>query len=101
MKNGGDKPAILYYTINAPEGREWRTSAKWRWNGDRKVSYYFGAQTLQTSAPAALAPIVYTGRDVKWFDGRYQSLGRWFAGDMTPTDEIGARNPRHLQMILR
>jgi putative CocE/NonD family hydrolase len=87
-KNGGDKPSVLYYTINAPEGQEWRTTAKWRWNGDRKVPYYFGAEKLATAAPSALAPITYAGREVKWFDGRYQSLSRWFAGDMTPTDQI-------------
>jgi uncharacterized protein len=86
--NGADKPAVLYYTINAPAGQEWRTASRWRWNGDGKRSFYFGTDGLTASRPINATPLEYRGRDVPLFNGGYQSLQRWFAGDMNPTDDL-------------
>ena len=88
VRNGADEPAVLYYTINAPVGQEWRTSKRWRWNGDGKQTFYFGPSGLMRSHPADAEPITYAGRDVPLFNGRYQSLNRWYAGDMNASDEI-------------
>ena len=38
--------------------------------------------------PGSAAPVSYAGRDVPLFDGRYQSLNRWYGGDMNPTDSM-------------
>ncbi len=73
VKNGANQPGVLYYTFNAPQGQEWRTSAKWRWNGDRKVRA-LGATTLQTTRSRITALISYAGRDVKW--SRWPAINR-------------------------
>lgn len=88
VKNGADEPKVLYYTINAPEGRHWRTAKRWRWDGDGKRAYYFGEAGLGTRRPAVTPPLRYAGRDVPLFEGRYQSLSRWYTGDMSPTDAL-------------
>jgi putative CocE/NonD family hydrolase len=88
LNNGANEPAVVYYTLNAPPGQHWRTAQRWRWNGDGKRAWYFGAQGLTSTRPTQAQPLRYTGRDVPLFEGRYQSLNRWYAGDMAPTDEI-------------
>lgn len=87
IRNGADQPGILYYTVNAPVGREWRTAGRWSWVGDRTETYYFGDGGLTSAEPAADAePIVYQGRDVPLFDGTYAPLRHVWNGDMNPAD---------------
>lgn len=86
MKNGAEKPGVLYYTINAAAGREWKSADKWSWRGDRQLVLHFGADGLQATAPGPLQPITYAGRDVPVWGGRFQPLNRWSAQDMNPSD---------------
>lgn len=85
VDNGADRSDVLYYTVNAPAGQEWRTAPRFRWNGDRMTKYYFGDDGLTTKRVNA-TPITYAGRDVGVFDGRYQVLSRWYGGDMSAAD---------------
>ncbi len=87
VANGADQPGVLYYTVNAPEGREWRQAERWSWGGDRNATLYFGDDALTSAAPAEdAAPIIYQGRDVPWFDGTYAPLRHGWDGDMSAAD---------------
>lgn len=86
IENGADRPGVLYYTVNAPAGQEWRQADRWPWGGERREVLYFGEAGLSTEAPSTAAPIVYPGRDVAWFDGAYAPLRHVWNGDMSAAD---------------
>ena len=47
-----DEPAVHYYTYNAPQGTEWRSSPNWPLIDERRTPFYLGnARTLSVSAP--------------------------------------------------
>jgi len=85
----GAGPGVLYYTINAPNGQEWRQQTDWppRASSD---TFYLTASGLTTARPAGEGgPVVYAPRDVQWFDGRYAAMHRSWTGDMAPADAAG------------
>jgi hypothetical protein len=89
IKNGADKPGVLYYTINAPAGTEWREAAQWPSGGKVKTTYYLTEGELAPAKPKADgAKAVYPPQDVIWF-GRpngYAPLNRWWNGAMNEAD---------------
>lgn len=86
IQNGAEKPGVLYYTVNAPTGQEWRQGESWPWAGDRRETLYFGKDQLSATAPTTAEPIIYAGRDVPWFDGAYAPLRHVWNGDMNAAD---------------
>lgn len=86
LDNGAEKPGVLYYTMNAPAGQEWRSMDRWPWRGARQLALYFSDHGLSGSPPVDLGPITYRGRDVPIWGGRFQPLNRWSSEDMNPSD---------------
>jgi putative CocE/NonD family hydrolase len=79
------EPAILYYTINAPAGQEWRRADSWP---------ALPRATLYLGGDGALAPVV-SGESARWalepggaqwFGGSYGALSRWYTGDFASTN---------------
>jgi uncharacterized protein len=84
-RNGAGQPGILYYTLNAPAGQEWKSTDRWPWRGQRLQNLFFGSTGLVAKAPD-LEPVSYAGRDVPIWEGRFQPLNRWSDEDMSPSD---------------
>jgi hypothetical protein len=96
------EPAIRYYTINAPAGREWRESAVWPPAGARRIAWYFGpgpSGTVRSANDGRLTPEPADARHVdryrtdfgiEVFDSRWGRMNRHLPGDMTARlDEKG------------
>jgi predicted acyl esterase len=82
-------PAILYYTINAPAGQEWRSADRWP-SLPRSTLYLGRAGTLAAIAANASDAAVLDPAGARWFDGSYGALSRWFTGDFTATNQGSA-----------
>lgn len=89
-KNAGriSKPSIRYYTANAPAGQEWREVARWPTYPMR--NYFLKADGMLSSSPPEQngEAADYAQQDVRWFDGQYSPLGRWWNGDMNASDAL-------------
>jgi len=86
IDNGADKPAIEYYTLNAPPGQEWTSVESWP-DYPRTTMNLSDEEKLEAAAPTANGtPALYAPRDVSWFDGKYSPLNRWWRGDLGPTN---------------
>jgi predicted acyl esterase len=49
-----DEPRVYYYTYNAPEGTEWRSSDQWPLAEEKRTAYYLGgSKTLSVVPPAS------------------------------------------------
>ena len=86
-----DRPTtgIAYYVVNAAAGEEWRQSSSWSEAGGTPTRYFLHGSALSREAPgtdASQAPL--PGEGVRWFDGRYAPLARWWDGDMAGTDRL-------------
>lgn len=88
VNNGADKPGVRFYTINAAPGREWRTLPSWPGVNDAHTPYFLTARGLSRQAGPGSAPATYRQQAVRWFEGRYEALTRWWGGDMAPTDRL-------------
>jgi putative CocE/NonD family hydrolase len=87
VDNGADRPAAIYYTMNAPAGAEWRQAASWPPADVAGEVYYLSGGSLTRKPPAARArPVAYAQQDVKWFDGTYGASRRSWDGDMAGAD---------------
>ncbi len=87
IDNGAGRSGVLYYTVNAREGSNWQWVSHWPPPGRSSRTYYLTPGGLATAPSRAdAAPAVYAPRNVRWFDGRYQALGRSWNGDMSATD---------------
>jgi uncharacterized protein len=87
LENGAGASGVLYYTVNAPAGTYWRRVNHWPPPRESQRTYYLTAVGLRANEPAADgAPITYRSREVRWFDGQYQPLGRSWQGDMSTSD---------------
>jgi uncharacterized protein len=87
IENGAGRSGVLYYTVNAPAGSYWRRVSDWPPPGGWQQTYYLTAAGLRANPPAADgASITYRSRQVRWFDGQYQPLGRSWQRDMSATD---------------
>ena len=90
IQNGADKKSgILYYTINAPAGTEWREIEHWPPVGQVKTTYYLTAGGLSpVKADEDGTKAVYSPQDVVWFGdaNKYSHLVRWWNGDMNDAD---------------
>lgn len=85
--NGAGRSGVLYYTVNARQGSHWQWVSHWPPPGESSRTYYLTPGGLATAPSAAdAAPAVYAPRNVSWFDGHYQPLGRSWNGDMSATD---------------
>jgi uncharacterized protein len=93
-------PAIWYYTINAPPGREWRGALRWPLPKQRLTTWYLSpdkAQSIDSLNDGTLTPssgaartVSYTADyGVKLFDGRYQLLQRHSTLDQRASDRRG------------
>ncbi|CCA90011.1 peptidase S15 (plasmid) [Novosphingobium sp. PP1Y] len=51
----GAQAPIHYFTMNAPEGRQWRSSAAWPVAGVKPATYHFAKGKLATATPARTA----------------------------------------------
>lgn len=86
VRGAAAAPAIRYYVMNAPAGREWREASNWPLYPKRTLHLRDGG-TLGTATPgAAGATVDYVPQGVRWFDGQYAPLGRWWSGDMAGAD---------------
>jgi uncharacterized protein len=83
--NGADDPTVLYYTMNARPGEEWRQADTWP-ALPRTVLYLGSGASLGAIAPAVAAQDILPPGGAHWFDGRYAALSRWYTGDMTQTN---------------
>lgn len=87
IDDGAGASGILYYTVNAPDGSHWHRVSRWPPPGQSGRTYYLTQAGLSVEPPAADgASAEYVSRPVRWFDGRYQPLGRSWKGDMSATD---------------
>lgn len=86
IDNGAQREGVDYYTINAPAGTEWRSVAEWPVVEENSPLYLSGDRLAADPASADATPALYSGQDVRWFDGRYAPLARWWEGDMAPSD---------------
>ncbi|MGH7105285.1 MAG: CocE/NonD family hydrolase [Acetobacteraceae bacterium] len=87
IANGAGPAGILYYTVNAPAGSHWHRVSQWPPAGRSWRTYYLTQTGLSGERPMTSgASAVYVSRDVRWFDGRYQPLGRSWNGDMSAAD---------------
>lgn len=78
---------IRYYVINAEPGQEWRNRAQWFIDGGTKTRFYLAGSFLSPRTPRSPEPAQRVrGEGVKWFDGHYAALQRWWAGDMASSD---------------
>jgi putative CocE/NonD family hydrolase len=51
-----EEPAIYYYTVGAPKGKEWRFASQWPLPNEKSTKYYFQPDgELGTSAPTSAA----------------------------------------------
>lgn len=92
IRTGGNRGGIRYYTINARAESAWREAAHWpEWPKTR--FYLTDMNGLSTGSPPAHARSVeYPQQEVRWFDGRYATLARWWQGD---TSASAARSLSH------
>lgn len=86
VANGAGKPGVTYYTVGAPAGREWSTRASWPGVSEGQTSFFLTPAGLSRTPVRAAAPARYTEQAVTWFDGKYESLSHWWAGDMAAAD---------------
>jgi len=87
IDNGGDRAGVRYYTINAPAGHQWSFIDHWPGVDANNATFYLTADGLDRAVPPADGKAaVYPQQDVAWFDGKYQPLGHWWAGDMAAAD---------------
>jgi putative CocE/NonD family hydrolase len=85
--SGQPVTGIRYYVVNAPPGEEWRTREAWPLDEAGKTRFFlFGTALSQQKPGTSAAPASITGEGVRWFDGRYAPLARWWAGDMAEAD---------------
>lgn len=86
VANRADQPALKYYTLNAATGQEWKSAS--HWPDYPRTTLNLGPDgSLSVEAPAASAPpAVYAPQPVKWFDGKYSPLARWWADDLAPSN---------------
>lgn len=77
---------ILYYTVNAPPGEEWRSAESWP-DLPQSTFYLAGNGALSPVAPSAAAEASLPPGGARWFDGRYSALARWWTGDFAATDQ--------------
>jgi putative CocE/NonD family hydrolase len=80
-----DEPAILYYTINASAGREWRSADAWP-SRPRTTLHLADRGTLSPLASSENVATALNPGGAKWFDGNYGALARWYTGDFSSTD---------------
>lgn len=87
IDNGAGSGGILYYTVNARGGTYWQRTGHWPPPGESARTYFLTGGGLSAARPAAdSTAVVYASRDVPWFQGHYQPLGRSWNGDMSATD---------------
>jgi predicted acyl esterase len=90
VANGAEQQGITYYLRHAPAGSEWRNTGTWPPAGQHLQPYYLRADGLAAQRPSPSAePARYAGREVRWFDGKYQPLARAWGGDMSTADLAG------------
>jgi putative CocE/NonD family hydrolase len=103
IQNGIDnEPPIYYYTINAPENKEWKFTSQWPLPNQKLTKYYFDAGPtetvssindgcLRTSRPRFSSSDTYrVDYSVQVFNGRFKENARFWDGDMTEgTDKKG------------
>jgi uncharacterized protein len=99
--NGAEKDAaILYYTVNAPAGTEWRETDRWPLRNQQLTTYCFSPVKahsveslndggLATRCGAASTAIYTADYGVKLFDGHYQILQRYSTADLRGSDKRG------------
>lgn len=86
IANGSDGPALKYYTLNAPAGQEWKSASQWPDYPRMKLNLASDG-TLSPEAPSESAPsAVYPHQPVKWFDGKYSPLARWWTEDLAQSN---------------
>lgn len=86
VANGAEKPGITYYTVNAPEGREWGWRASWPAVTEGQTSFFLSPAGLSRTPVRSAPPATYAEQAVTWFEGRYEPLNHWWNGDMAETD---------------
>ncbi|HSG57397.1 MAG TPA: CocE/NonD family hydrolase [Paracoccaceae bacterium] len=80
------EPAILYYTVNAPAGQEWRSAQSWP-SLPRSTLYLAQTGSLSPIAPGAADATVLDPAGARWFGGSYSALSRWYTGDFASTND--------------
>ena len=85
--NGEPRSGVQYYVLNARPGEEWRSVQSWPSDGGRKARFHLTDGVLSPGAPTASAVSAEVqGEGVRWFDGKYAPLARWWNGDMAASD---------------
>jgi uncharacterized protein len=97
-----DEPPIRYYTFNAPQGQDWKSTSQWPLPGQKLTKYYFASGPAGTvrsgnDGGLSLSPVKPQTPDtyqidysVRVFDGNFKENARFWDGDMTAgTDEKG------------
>jgi predicted acyl esterase len=86
LGNDPGEPGIVYYTVNADPGTEWRRADNWAAASGAKQTLYLADDALSAERPVAgAASVTYAGQDVELFEGMYSPLGRLWTGDMRAT----------------
>lgn len=89
IETGRPQSGIAYYVMNARPGEEWRQAASWRDASEMQTRFYFHRSALSRRPPRGSdGAVALKGEGVRWFDGRYAPLGRWWAGDMAAADRL-------------
>jgi hypothetical protein len=82
----GAGPGVIYYSINARHGSEWREQSVWS-GAEPRETYYLQGGSLTLNRPGRTAPPVsYAARQVAWFDGAYAEMHRKWDGNMAAAD---------------
>jgi putative CocE/NonD family hydrolase len=103
IRNGIDnEPPICYYTINAPEHRQWKFASQWPLPNQELTKYYFDAEPTKTVSSIndgglSTSHSVFSTSDtyevdysVNVFNGKFKENARFWDGDMTEgTDRKG------------
>jgi putative CocE/NonD family hydrolase len=79
------EPAILYYSINAPAGQEWRSADTWP-DLPRTTLYLAPDGSLTPIASRESVATTLDPAGAQWFGGSYGALSRWFTGDFGSTN---------------
>jgi putative CocE/NonD family hydrolase len=80
------KPIIKYYTVNAPEGQEWREVSYWPSYPKAKLFLDDGNGLTAKPPGAGSSRVDYAPQPVRWLKGQYNSLMRTSPNDMTEAD---------------
>lgn len=82
----GTEAGVMYYTINAPAGSEWRRTPVWPPLAKQTTLYLAGSGLSAAKSSRGAKAVRYEQRDVAWFGGRFAEMHRDWDGDMSSAD---------------